>query len=252
MDLIKHKILLYNPIAVFYDMPLALLALGSCFDLTKYNIVIIDARIESNAHEKVLEEVKDAICFGTTVLTGKPIEDAIKITRKVKQQTPEIPTIWGEWHTSLFPTEPLLEELCIDITAQGEGEITFQELIKTFTTNSPLAEVKGICFSNPQGEIIKNPPRAMVNMEDLPPVDYELIDVEKYFEKKGRRQFDYITSVGCFYRFTFCADLFFLIENFLRSVQKVWEKNLESIIKNMLLQISIFRPKPFFPTETEW
>lgn len=59
----KHKIVLYNPVTVFYDMPLALLALGSCFDKSEYKIVIIDGRVETNPHQRVIEEVKDALCF---------------------------------------------------------------------------------------------------------------------------------------------------------------------------------------------
>ena len=202
----KHKIVLYNPQAVFYDMPLALLALGSCFDKQKYEIVIVDARIHSNPHEKVLEEVKEAICFGTTVLTGRPIEDALAITRKVKQQQAEIPTIWGGWHTSLFPTQPLEEEPSIDITVQGQGEITFQELVDCFIAGQSIKKVKGICWRNQQKDIVKNPPRPISDMNELPEVDYSLIDVEAYFKKKGQRQFDYISSIGCFYRCTFCAD----------------------------------------------
>jgi len=202
----KHKIVLYNPDAVFFDMPLALLAIGSCFDNSRYDVVIIDGRIDENAHQKVLEEVKGAVCFGVTVLTGKPINDAIVITRKVKQNNPEVPTVWGGWHTSLFPERTLEEEMSIDIAVQGQGEITFQELIAAFEKNSSLDGIHGICYHSEDGEVIKNPTREMVNMDELPPANYGLIDVEKYFQKKGRRQLDYISSVGCFYRCAFCAD----------------------------------------------
>ena len=45
-------------------------------------------------------------------------------------------------------------------------------------------------------------------MDTFSDVNYDLIDVEKYFEKKGRRQLDYISSTGCHFRCTFCADPF--------------------------------------------
>ncbi|HHG84108.1 MAG TPA: radical SAM protein, partial [Bacteroidetes bacterium] len=41
-----------------------------------------------------------------------------------------------------------------------------------------------------------------------PRYDYELIEVERYFEAKGTRQFDYFSSSGCFFRCAFCADPF--------------------------------------------
>lgn len=202
----RHKIVLYNPKAVFYDMPLALLALGSCFDEKKYEIVIIDGRMSDNAHDLAIEAAKDALCFGTTVLTGRPIEDAQQITQKIKKTYPNLPTVWGGWHTSLFPTQPLDEEPAIDITVQGQGENTFQEIVQAIISASPLDDIAGICFRNEKGEVVKNKPRTISDMDSLPPVNYELIDVESYFEKKGQRQFDYISSIGCFYRCTFCAD----------------------------------------------
>ena len=45
-------------------------------------------------------------------------------------------------------------------------------------------------------------------MNKLKRVNYDLIDVEAYFKKKNKRQFDYISSIGCFFRCSFCADPF--------------------------------------------
>lgn len=202
----RYKIVLYNPKAVFYDMPLALLALGSCFDKEKFDIKIIDGRMSESAHEDVLKAIDGAICFGTTVLTGRPIEDAVEITRKVKQSSPTLTTVWGGWHTSLFPTQPLEEEKSIDISVQGQGEITFQEIVTSLIEGADLNDIRGICFRDKKGEVIKNPPRVLTKMDELPEVNYELIKVEDYFKKKGQFQFDFISSIGCFYRCTFCAD----------------------------------------------
>jgi radical SAM superfamily enzyme YgiQ (UPF0313 family) len=45
-------------------------------------------------------------------------------------------------------------------------------------------------------------------MNDFPFINYDLISVESYFSLKKKRQLDYISSVGCFYRCAFCADPF--------------------------------------------
>ena len=204
----KHKILLYNPIAVFFDMPLALLAIGSVLDPEKYEVIIVDGRIDENPLKTIQSHINEALCFGTTVLTGRPIKDALKVTQAVKKMRQDIPVIWGGWHTSLFPKQTLKDEICIDVTAQGQGEDTFRELVEVYATNGDLSQVKGICYRNEEGEIIKNPPRTIVAMDTFADINYELIDVEKYFEKKGRRQLDYISSTGCYFRCTFCADPF--------------------------------------------
>ena len=227
----RQKIVLYNPEAVFYDMPLALIALGSCFDEEQFEVVIIDGRL-CNGEEEVLKAVDGAICFGVTVLTGRPIENALKVTRSIKKNYPDVPTIWGGWHPSLFPKQPLEEEPSIDITVQGQGELTFQELVTCFIDKSSISNVKGICFRGTKGDIVQNPPRPLLDMNALPQANYDLIDVEEYFEKKGRRQFDYITSIGCYYRCTFCADPYVFgrkfssisSENMLQTILKYKEK----------------------------
>jgi radical SAM superfamily enzyme YgiQ (UPF0313 family) len=49
-------------------------------------------------------------------------------------------------------------------------------------------------------------PRPLRDVNDLPPHDYGLIDAARYFAAKGKRQLDYISSQGCRFRCTFCAD----------------------------------------------
>ncbi len=192
-------------------MPLALLAIGSMLDKEKYEVIIVDGRIDEDPIKTIKAQIDEAICFGVTSLTGKPIKNALEVTRAVKELRDDIPVIWGGWHTSLFPEETLKDEMTINVTVQGQGEGVFVELVEHYSNNinsNDLSKIKGICYRNEQGEIIKNPPRVIMDMNKCADVDYSLIDVEKYFEKKGRRQLDYISSTGCFFRCAFCADPF--------------------------------------------
>jgi anaerobic magnesium-protoporphyrin IX monomethyl ester cyclase len=200
----KHKVVLYNPKSVFYTMPLALVAVASYLDPEKFEVLIIDGRLEKDALKKVLDETRDAICFGTTVLTGAPIHDALVITGKVKKSNPQLTTVWGGWHPSLFPEETL-EEKSIDVVVAGQGEITFAELLETLVAQKSFQGIPGLYFKE-SGRVIQNPARHMENINQFPPFNYELIDVQKYFDLKGRKQFDYISSQGCRFRCTFCAD----------------------------------------------
>ncbi len=129
------------------------------------------------------------------------------ITRWVKQNYPKIPTIWGGWHPSLFPKETLVQEFSVDITVQAQGEETFGELVTFFEHGGDLKNIKGITFRK-EGELIQNPGRILKNMNELPMVNYDLIPVETYYKLKGKRQLDYISSTGCNFRCTFCADPF--------------------------------------------
>jgi radical SAM superfamily enzyme YgiQ (UPF0313 family) len=51
-----------------------------------------------------------------------------------------------------------------------------------------------------------NFPRPTRDINLFPRHDYSLIPVEDYFQHKGQRQLDYISSQGCRFRCNFCAD----------------------------------------------
>jgi radical SAM superfamily enzyme YgiQ (UPF0313 family) len=187
-------------------MPLSLMAIGSSLDADSYDVRIIDGRLEPDAEATVLAELDDAVCLGVTVLTGAPIQDALAITRAAKRRRPDLPTIWGGWHPSLFPTQTL-DEPSIDITVQGQGEETFAELVEKLTSGGGLDDVHGISFRR-NGQAVQNPPRLLKDMNELPRVNYDLIPVDSYYRLKNQRQLDYISSTGCFFRCSFCADPF--------------------------------------------
>jgi len=200
----RKKVVLYNPKCIFHTMPLALLAIGSYLDPEEYEVKIIDGRFENNNHTTLIKECEDAICLGVTVLTGAPIFDAIEATRKVKNAFPNLLNVWGGWHPSLFPDETL-EEKSIDIVVVGQGEISFSGLLREISGKKDFGSVKGIYFRK-NGKVTNTAAQPMLDINSFPEHKYELIDIEKYFKLKGRRQLDYISSQGCRFRCTFCAD----------------------------------------------
>src|SRR5919106_2836195 len=117
----KPRVVLYNPRAVFYTMPLALLALGSALDRDEVEVVIIDGRLERDPVRRVVTAAEGALCVGITVLTGAPIRDALAVSRAVKRRHPSCPVIWGGWHPSLFAHE-CAGEPSVDAVVVGQGE----------------------------------------------------------------------------------------------------------------------------------
>src|SRR6202008_4518546 len=87
----RVKVVLYNPRAVFFTMPLALLAIGSELDPERYEVVIVDGRLEPDPEQALLSHLEGALCLGVTVLTGAPISDALRISRLAKRASPALP-----------------------------------------------------------------------------------------------------------------------------------------------------------------
>ena len=204
----KSKVILYNPKAVFYTMPLALIALASYLDKDKYNVQIIDGRLEKDPLSKILESCEGAVCFAVSVLTGAPIKDALEMTNQVKKHFPELKIVWGGWHPSLFPVETL-QETSVDVVVRGQGEIAFESVLKAIITGQSFHGIAGVSFKDKiSGEIVQNPERSMVDINSFPALNYDFIPVNAYEQLSGRNQIDYIASQGCRFRCNFCADPF--------------------------------------------
>lgn len=208
----KKKVVLYNPRSVFYTMPLALVALGSRLDPAQYDVRIVDARIEPDPHARVLQELDGAVCLGVTVLTGAPIRDALIASRAARTKSPALPIVWGGWHPSLF-AEQCLQEPSVDVAVIGQGEETFLEIVERAANGESFDGVAGcVRRANVQpvhsapAPLVTEPPRPLKDINQLPASNYDLIDVEKFFALKKTRQLDYISSQGCRFRCTFCAD----------------------------------------------
>ncbi len=221
----RRKVVLYNPNAVFFTMPLALIAIGSALDPTRYEVVIVDGRLEDDPEAAVAVHLDDALCLGVTVLTGAPIRDALRISRFAKSQHPDLPVVWGGWHPSLFGRE-CFDEPSVDVTVQAQGEDTFAEIVDRLDRGESLDGCAGCWYrpgvgesraadagsrrpgAAPAGQPRHNGARPMRDINEFPPHDYSLVPIERYFDLKAKRQLDYISSQGCFFRCAFCADPF--------------------------------------------
>lgn len=197
------KIVLYNPPAVFWTMPLGLVAVGSALDPGHFRVVVIDGRLDDE--QRLLDELEGASCLGIGVLTGRPLGETLTVTQRVRARFPELPVVWGGWHPSLFPAA-CIEEGGATASVLGQGERTFVEIVDRLAEGEPLEGVAGCWSARSDGSAGANPPRPMTDLNRLPSHDYGLIDVERYFRAKGRRQIDYVTSQGCRFRCAFCAD----------------------------------------------
>jgi radical SAM superfamily enzyme YgiQ (UPF0313 family) len=115
--------------------------------------------------------------------------------------------VWGGWHPSLFSRECLAEP-AVDITVRGQGEETFVDIVERLAEGRSLEGCAGCTVRLPDGSIHENAPRPLAPVDNFRAHNYELIPVERYFELKGKRQLDYISSQGCNFRCAFCSDPF--------------------------------------------
>ena len=130
--LTRGKVILFYPA---YDgpplgAPLCLLALASTLRQADFDVVLIDAAIESDYRTRIECEAVDALCIGISVLTGPMIKGAIEIATAIKSVHPWLPIIFGGWHPTLLPDETLSEPF-VDVVVRGQGEVTIVEVARS-------------------------------------------------------------------------------------------------------------------------
>ena len=204
----RHKVVLYNPQAVFFTFPLALLAIGSELDPEVYEVIIVDARLEPDAESVVLSHLDGALCVGITVLTGAPISDALRLSRAVKHVRPNVPVVWAagilRCSRANACTNLRSTSRCVDRARRHSWRFCSGLRLVSSLKGCAGCTVRLADGNNsPEPQIGRWPP-----IDKFRAHDYNLIPVERYFELKGKRQLDYISSQGCNFRCAFCSDPF--------------------------------------------
>ncbi|MDP7525251.1 MAG: radical SAM protein [Dehalococcoidales bacterium] len=204
------SVVLYEPVywqqMTVQRAPLGLLAISSLLDEAGYAINIISRTLFEKPEEKVIEDCRQAICFGITALTGYQIADGLRVARMVKEAYPELPIVWGGWHPTLEPKTTLASPY-VDILVRGQGERVFTELVQAIEQGETLDGIPGVSYKK-AGQAFHNPPRPLEDINNFPPVPYHLIDVEKILsnDEYGSRVINYVSSVGCPYKCGFCSE----------------------------------------------
>src|ERR1700677_5341205 len=165
--------------------PLGILAIATPLLEAGYEIRIIDASIAPDYMRRVLEEVKDALCLGISVVTGPMIRETVAVAKAVKAWDPDFPVILGGWHPSLLPKQTIEAEY-VDIIVRAQGEDSMLEVVERLQSDEPLDDVLGIGFKR-ENQVVLTPERPLKQLTKRPRKAYELADFDGYERVCGRR-----------------------------------------------------------------
>lgn len=188
------------------ELPLSVLSPATRIDRMGLKVQIVDQFADVNWESQFQTAIEQKpICLGVTSMTGPQLLRAVDASKFFKQKYPDVPVVWGGIHASLMP-EQTLKNPYIDVVVVGEGEETFEELVKALQAGRSLEGINGIYYKQ-DGKIRCNPTRPFVNIDAEPPLSYNLVDMNLY----RRRMFgvDHLTfnsSRGCTFRCAFCWD----------------------------------------------
>jgi len=208
--------------------PLGLLQMAACLDRLGHTVFVHDclgphALQGTNANVgEILRTKPDIVAFSTTTSGFLHASD---LAVRIKEQRPDVKTIFGGVHVSAVGG-PLLQFFAeIDYLCLGEGEQVMAEL----AAGKPATDIGGLVHRNGQ-RIVVNPRRAdHVDLDSLPWPAYGKLSgfPQKYqlplFNFTKRHGATMVTSRGCPFSCAYCDRTVFGKRYRCNSPDYVWE-----------------------------
>ncbi|MBF0466913.1 MAG: B12-binding domain-containing radical SAM protein [Nitrospirae bacterium] len=190
-------------------VPLSLLY--ASIELVKhgFKVDIVDTRVFPNAWKSMIKNLinSNTLVVGISVMTGKPIKNAIGISRYVKSLNPAIKVVWGGPHATFFPESILNGEWSCDYVISGYAVKSFFNLVQCLAGNEEPFSVKGVSYR--KGNEISIIPHENTSFEfvDFREIPYHLIkDYSVYGQlDHNKRIFSLYSALGCPYKCAFCS-----------------------------------------------
>jgi anaerobic magnesium-protoporphyrin IX monomethyl ester cyclase len=110
----------------------------------------------------------------------------------------------GGAYCTLYPERPVD---CSDIVVMGDGEEAFKEVLDAFNSDRNYRAIKGLLFKEGPETVSTGQREYEKNLDDLPYPARDLLPLDLCTAvEAGVRSFPIITSRGCPYTCTFCAN----------------------------------------------
>lgn len=211
----RKSLILFNPRSANHKhrIPNSILQVGASIDgIIPYTFV--DGNLEQDPLEKIksLLETGEYKYFGSTVMPGPQLRQAIPITKYIHENYPDITIVWGGYFAS-NQYKVALNSDYVNYIIDAQGDIAFPALIKALEDGKSGDELKDIpnLIYKIDGEIIRNKKDKLPNQDDLPQLPYKRLDesykLQNYIAKTfmGKRTMSYHSSFGCPFTCSFCA-----------------------------------------------
>lgn len=201
------KILFINPRTSEYtrsiSTPLGILSIATYLESKGYTVKIYDRITEKTGLQTVIDTFKPDVS-GISMISYKSISDTLSVAKVLKQNN--IPVIiGGPLPSELF--EITLKYDFIDMVSIGEGESTWLDIARYYEGEiAHINDIKGIAYKDENGNVIRTEDRDFIDLAEIPPLNWKLIDVPKYFQSSyGCDKMLYLYSAkGCPFSCAFC------------------------------------------------
>jgi len=189
--------------------PIGLMYVAAALEKAGFEVQMLDNYLM----KKPIDEIKQLVINLNPQIVGITCGSAtytrcIETAKAIKEVLPSCKIVVGGWHASYVP-DSLLANPEIDYVVMGEGERAITQLATCIINgNEPAAmSIAGVAYRR-QGISIKNPPKFIENMDEIPFPARHLLPLELYdrtIEYLNVKPADVMSiSRGCVYNCGFC------------------------------------------------
>jgi radical SAM superfamily enzyme YgiQ (UPF0313 family) len=205
-------VLLFNPRSAEHKhrIPNSILQVAASL-ADRREVVLVDGNRERDPWstiEKHLSAGRIGV-FGTTVMPGPQLRQAIPFSRKVRERFPEVINVWGGYFAA-NQHKAVLSSGWVDHVIDGPGDHAFPALLDALERQGPLDGIPNLIHRR-EGVVVRNPREPLPEMDTLPSLPYDKLDeaypMRGYLGRTflGSRTIAYHSSFGCPFTCSFCA-----------------------------------------------
>ncbi len=206
------KILFVQPSAGFlmrgttYPVCRSIMVTASYMKSLGHEVLVFDRCVDFRDANKVV----GSFCPEAAVLYIPPtasVKDAIFVSSLARECGAVI--VWAEVVAAAF-AEQIVGGGYADFVLTGETETKLRRLLEEYTSSKNYASVNGLTYSD-NGTVASTPNCNDSELETLPAIDWDLVDVRKCFRQfpHCKRMLYMYTSRGCPFRCTYCYNTMF-------------------------------------------
>jgi radical SAM superfamily enzyme YgiQ (UPF0313 family) len=189
--------------------PIGLMYVASALEKTGFEVEMLDNYLM----KKPTQEVAELVAKTQPAIVGITCGSAtyprtVETAKAIKAAKPDCKIVVGGWHASYVP-DSLLDNPEIDYVVMGEGERAITQLAIAITSGNEAQAltIPGVACRK-KGNIIKNPPQFIENMDEIPYPARHLLPLELYdrtIEFLDVKPADVMSiSRGCVFNCGFC------------------------------------------------